>query len=189
MVNFAKQLGMVAVTALLLIGCAAQVPGGAAPTAAPVVATPVVNEPAPTEEVVTPAPDSPVSSTITETQSITDSAPITAVEPVTPTEGEIQTGNAPIENIEIRILESFPVQVHAVVSGYLPDGCTTIASAEAVNEGSTFQIHVTTQRPADAICTMAIVEFEEVIPLNTTDLPAGTYDVVADGVSVSFDLP
>lgn len=185
--NSIKQLGIIAITTWLLVGCVAQ-----APIAPPAVNTPAVNTPAPTEEVETPDPDTPVSSPITSTEVITPTEDVTATlptEPITSTDGDIEAGNATVESIEIRILESFPVQVHAVVSGYLPDGCTTIASAEAVNEGMTFQIYITAQRPADAICTMAIVEFEEVIPLDTTDLPAGSYEVVAGDVSVSFELP
>lgn len=189
MKNYIKQFGIVAVTTLLLVGCAAPVAPTPPPaTNTPIAATPVVTEPAPTEEVVTPDANAPVSTTITETQTITPVETL-PTEPITSTEGSVEGGSPMVENIEIRILESFPVQVHAVVSGYLPDGCTTIANAGVVNEGMTFQIQLSTQRPADAICTMALVEFEEVIPLDTIDLPAGTYEVVAGDLAVNFDLP
>lgn len=35
----------------------------------------------------------------------------------------VTTGMAPVESIEILILESFPVQVHILAKGSLPDNC------------------------------------------------------------------
>jgi hypothetical protein len=96
---------------------------------------------------------------------------------------------AVVDGLDVRIMESFPVQVQAVVTGYLPDGCTTITGVEAVNEGTAFRIHITTERPADAMCTQQIVPFEQVVGLTTADLPAGTYQVVVNDMSVSFELP
>jgi hypothetical protein len=96
---------------------------------------------------------------------------------------------AVVEQLDVRTLESFPVQIHAAITGYLPDGCTTISAIEAVNEGSTFRIYITTERPADAICTMEIVNFEEVVPLDVTGLPAGSYQVAVNDLSAAFDLP
>jgi hypothetical protein len=94
-----------------------------------------------------------------------------------------------VENIDVRILESFPVQVHVLLSGYLPDGCTTISSTEVVSAGTTFRIRMTTNRPADAICTMAIVPFEQLVPLDVAEMPAGTYQVAVNDLWAEFELP
>jgi len=96
--------------------------------------------------------------------------------------------DAAVENIDIMILESFPVQVMVNARGYLPDGCTEIDSVTTSKAGNTFTISITTTRPADAICTQAIVPFEESIPLNVLGLKAGTYDVKVNEVSDSFEL-
>jgi hypothetical protein len=96
---------------------------------------------------------------------------------------------AVVEQLDVRTLESFPVQIQAVVTGYLPDGCTTITAIDAVNEGTTFRIQITTDRPADAMCTMQIVPFEEVVPLDITGLPAGSYEVVINDLSAAFEVP
>ncbi len=116
-----------------------------------------------------------------------------ATVPVTDTGEEapnVEEANAAVvERVDVRILESFPVQVQAAVTGYLPDGCTTISAIDVVTEGNTFRIAITTQRPADAMCTMAVVPFEEIVPLETANLPAGDYEVVVNEITASFTLP
>jgi inhibitor of cysteine peptidase len=109
----------------------------------------------------------------------------------TPTQdnnGGVISGEATVEQIDIRILESFPVQVHVGVRGYLADGCTEIDEMIQSREGNTFNVTITTTRPADAMCTMALVPFEQNIPLDVEGLPAGTYTVMVNGVSGTFEL-
>jgi hypothetical protein len=99
------------------------------------------------------------------------------------------TGAAVVENIDVRIMESFPVQVQAVLTGYLPDGCTTITGSEVVTEGPAFRVRMTTDRPADAVCTMAVTPFEQVVSLDVADLPAGVYQVVVNDLARNFEIP
>lgn len=176
-----KRLAPLLLAVGLMAGCATQSPGATTPVPmTPSDATPAAVTPA--------AGDIATSEPVTSTEPATDTGTITDGDtgaPVTLPD----TGMAVVENIDVRILESFPVQVHAAVSGYLPDSCTTISAIEAVQEENTFRIHITTERPADAICAMVITEFEQVVPLNTAGLPGGTYEVVANDLSVSFELP
>ncbi|HIH75616.1 MAG TPA: protease inhibitor I42 family protein, partial [Methanosarcina sp.] len=86
------------------------------------------------------------------------------------------------------ILESFPVQVNVIAEGYLPDGCTEIDEIETEREGNVFNITITTKRPKDAICTQAIENFSETIPLEVQGLSAGNYTVNVNGVTGSFEL-
>jgi hypothetical protein len=95
---------------------------------------------------------------------------------------------APVENIEILILESFPVQVTVVVRGNLPDGCTTIDKVTVVQEGNTFQVTITTIRPVGIECTQALEPFEKVVALDVYGLPAGVYTVDVNGVTDTFEL-
>jgi hypothetical protein len=150
-----------------------------APTGAPV--TPTANSTEPT-----PLPASTITDTTVDTSSgSTDAGSISGEAPAALPD----TGMAVVEKVDVRILESFPVQVQAVVSGYLPDGCTTITGAEALQEGTQFRIHISTARPADAMCTEVIVKFEQVVPLQTATLPAGSYQVVVNDLAVDFELP
>ena len=97
---------------------------------------------------------------------------------------------AQVESVSLRILESFPVQIHALVRGHLADGCTEIDQIESSRDldKKAFEVSITTVRPADKICSSALVPFEETIPLDVRDLPAGTYTVDVNGVQGSFEL-
>lgn len=94
---------------------------------------------------------------------------------------------ATIENIQINLMESFPLQVSVLVSGNLPDGCTSIVGTKTVKlNGNTFEIHVFTERMIDALCTQALVPFEEVVTLDVYGLDAGTYLVKVYDLEESF---
>ncbi len=49
-------------------------------------------------------------------------------------------------------------------------------------------LRITTERPADAVCADIITEFEQIIPLDVHNLPAGTYLVDANGLRKTFTL-
>ena len=98
-------------------------------------------------------------------------------------------GRATVDSIEIIIATSFPVQVFAVLRGYLSDGCTAISSIDARGPlASRFHIEITTERPAEALCTLALVPFERNVPLGVYGLPKGTYEAVSGNVRASFTL-
>lgn len=93
-----------------------------------------------------------------------------------------------VEELDVLVMESFPVQVSAVVKGNLPDGCTLIEEIESTREENRFEVLVRTSRESQQICTQALVPFEEVVSLEVLDLPAGEYLVVSRGASASFTL-
>lgn len=96
-------------------------------------------------------------------------------------------GLAPVEEIEIVILESFPVQINVIVSGNLPDPCTEIFEVLQEKESNTFFIIIKTYR-SPGFCIQVLALFEEIIPLEVYGLPAGTYTVDVNGVQATFDL-
>jgi inhibitor of cysteine peptidase len=105
-----------------------------------------------------------------------------------PTGEPVEDGLAPVEEIQILMMESFPIQVAVLVEGYLPDGCTEIDEINQTfnDETNTFSVEITTVRPTDAVCTEAIVPFEERVSLDVRGLPAGTYTVDVNGVADTF---
>ena len=119
-------------------------------------------------------------------------APVSSGDPTGPEEpagsGEVVTGEANVESVEVLILESDPVQVNALVRGNLPDGCTEIAFASQTVRGSRIDITLSTARPADAICTEEVVPFERTLPVDVAGLAAGEYTVTVNGVSARFEL-
>lgn len=105
-----------------------------------------------------------------------------------PQGGEIISGTAPVDSIEINILESMPVQLSVVIRGNLPDSCTTISRPEEMRNGDTISLNLITERPADAVCTQVLTPFEETVLLDIEGLPAGVYTVAVGGVTGSFEL-
>ncbi|HSV85895.1 MAG TPA: hypothetical protein VLH85_04930 [Levilinea sp.] len=93
-----------------------------------------------------------------------------------------------LDEIDVLILESFPVQVNVVLRGNLPDGCTSLDEVEAVREENTFRLTIWTLRDPDAMCTMALVPFEKNVKLDVYGLPAGEYTVVAADRTATFKL-
>ncbi len=107
--------------------------------------------------------------------------------PAVPGETE-EGGSIFVESLDVRVLESFPVQVHATVRGSLSDACTRVASVAQSREGATFTLDVRTMRPAGAFCTPMLTPFEETVALDVFALPAGTYTVRAGDKSATFTL-
>ena len=107
-----------------------------------------------------------------------------------PPNEEVTYGMAVVEEIEILLMESFPVQVTVVARGYLRDGCTDIDEIRQRFDPTTntFVIEITTVRPTDAVCIQALEPFEERISLDAYGRPAGTYTVDVNGATGTFDL-
>jgi len=92
-----------------------------------------------------------------------------------------------VESMQLLTLESFPVQMHAVLTGNLPDGCTRIAEIKVEKPSENmFEIHVYTLRPQGLACTQALVPFEQSVPLDVYGLPAGDYTVNAYDIEETF---
>ncbi len=113
-----------------------------------------------------------------------------ARDPLTPRLPPVTQRTAEVEEISIRIMESFPLQVAVVARGHLRDGCTRIAEVRQTFDAATdtFLVEIKTARSTGAFCTMALVPFEERISLDVHGLPAGTYTVNVNGVTDTFTL-
>lgn len=108
-------------------------------------------------------------------------------DPTLDTDGDT-VGMATIDMLQVAVLESFPVQVQATVSGNLSDACTSITAVDAQQSGQTFQIRIETGRDPEMVCAQALQPFSETIMLQTRGLPAATYTVVAGDLSQTFTL-
>ena len=97
--------------------------------------------------------------------------------------------DAVVEALEVLLMESFPLQARAVVSGYLPDGCTELVEISIERQENEFALTLTTRRPAgDVMCTQALEYFEESVNLEIEGLKAGTYTVIAQDQQAQFIL-
>jgi len=100
-----------------------------------------------------------------------------------PTNGEATLVH--VDELTLNIMESFPVQVNAVVRGNLADGCVILDGIEATREGNIFTLEINARSEGE-ICTMALVPFEEIVSLEVEGLPAGVYTVVIEDLSATF---
>ena len=94
---------------------------------------------------------------------------------------------AKVTEIDILILESFPVQVHVVASGYLPNPCTKIEEIIQSRESNNFFVTIKTKSSL-LPCIQVLTPFEETIALDVYGLPAGTYNVNVNGIEDTFTL-
>ncbi len=109
------------------------------------------------------------------------------VEPSVPSlPDELSEGLASVENVEVVMLMSFPLQVHLQVNGYVGDPCTSIDEIEVEREGYHFKVSIETRRDSELACIQVIESFEENIPLDVYGLPAGDYTVEVNGFETSF---
>jgi len=109
--------------------------------------------------------------------------PVDSVEPVS---DEL----APIDELEVIIMESLPATAAVIARGNLADGCTHIVdmSMQIDEEAELFKVILGTYRDPEAMCTMALVPFEEVVELPILGLFAGTYTVEVNGMTTTFEL-
>lgn len=102
-------------------------------------------------------------------------------------ESKKKPSTARVEELDIRILESFPVQVQLVVKGALSDSCEKLNPIETDRYGQIFTVTLTTHRLGE-ICLEAEVPFEKVIPLEVNGLQAGVYTVSVNELHDQFEL-
>lgn len=90
-----------------------------------------------------------------------------------------------IDEIELLLMESFPVQVAAIVRGNLANGCVVLDGISAIRSGEGFALDVRAHEEGD-FCTQSLVPFEERVTLDVLGLKAGTYTVRAGEISAEF---
>ncbi len=96
---------------------------------------------------------------------------------------------APIDNLELLILESFPMQYQLQVKSGLPNGCARYGGYFMMREGATIRIEMVNWKPSDpeVICTEQYRTVETVISLGSDfenfDI---TYTVDVNGTRLAF---
>ncbi|NLE77261.1 MAG: hypothetical protein GX605_10990 [Chloroflexi bacterium] len=98
------------------------------------------------------------------------------------------TSLADVEQVDVLLLESFPVQARVVARGNLRDGCTVVDRVTQERRGQEFWVTLTTARRTQDPCIQVLVPFEESTPLEVAGLPAGVYAVHVNGVRQTFTL-
>ena len=100
---------------------------------------------------------------------------------------DVEISPAPIHEVEVYFMESFPVQVGVRIKGGLRDGCTTFRDIEVKQEGDDVNIRVTVQHPQGVNCPAVYNYFEKNINLGS-DFTAGvTYTLNVNDYSTTFE--
>ena len=149
--------------------------------------TPVSGDGTPVPDSASPSPDTPVSST---PGGVGGSPPptgtVTPVDPGYPTVEEL----APIESVDILVMESFPPQYSVHIVSGLPSGCAQFLGAEVVERtGTTIRIEVLNRMPspnAEIACTMIYGMHEANVMLGSDFEPRVTYTVDVNGELTEF---
>jgi inhibitor of cysteine peptidase len=112
--------------------------------------------------------------------------PITAptVTPDAPAIPGMTSGLATVDSVEVQILEGAPAALLVIARGNFPDSCTSIDETSWTQEGNTFVVVITSVRPVDAVCTQALVPFEETVLIEPkAELDSGIYTIDVNGVA------
>jgi len=105
-----------------------------------------------------------------------------------PTLNPIDLDQAVVETLQVTLLESFPIQVTALIMGHLPNSCIQIERLDVELIEDIFEINIITSQIAAGDCIQTRQPFKENISLDVEGLPAGIYWVHAGEHQVSFTL-
>lgn len=98
----------------------------------------------------------------------------------------IEINLAPIHEVDVYFMESFPVQVGVHIKGGLKDGCTTFHDTVVTRSDNSVKIEVTTQRPRDAMCTQVYSYFEENLNIGSEFSTGTTYTLIVNDYTTTF---
>ncbi|MCD8495031.1 MAG: hypothetical protein LRY41_00040 [Candidatus Pacebacteria bacterium] len=104
-------------------------------------------------------------------------------------DARLEVRTIPVQELDIRIRESFPVQVEVTAFGDMPDLCTFFRSADITRtESKIFDITITAVRDPEVMCGMALVPFQETFMLPVEGLERGDYRVRSGDIEKTFTL-
>lgn len=96
-----------------------------------------------------------------------------------------ETDRLTVESVDVRILESFPVQVSAAVTGYLRDGCETLGATTQSRSGNTITVTIATERDTGKSCIQVISPVAQSVRLEGA-FTSGTYVLRVNSLERTF---
>jgi len=92
-----------------------------------------------------------------------------------------------VDTVDVRVAESFPVQVYAHVTGFIGDGCAELLPTSQSREGTTVTLEIRRRRAVGVFCTQIAKLYDESTRL-TGEFPAGRYELRVNGKSYPFEV-
>jgi hypothetical protein len=99
---------------------------------------------------------------------------------------DIEISLAPIHEVDVLFMESYPVQVGVHIQGGLKDGCTTFHDAVVTRVGDTINIEVTVQKPKGMTCPAIYTFFEKSLNLGSDFTVNTTYTLMVNAFKTAF---
>lgn len=92
-----------------------------------------------------------------------------------------------IDSVELLLLESYPVQVRALVKGSLPTPCHQLVwDLSDPDASGRIVLDVYSNADADSVCAQVLEPFEQSIDIGS--FTGGSYVLVVDGVEYPFTI-
>lgn len=107
-------------------------------------------------------------------------------QPDVPSGGDFERFPLQIIQVQVRLLESFPVQGIADVQGIIPDACSSALEPEITRNGNTITIRIIGERPRDRACAQVIRDYQRNIALGA--LQSGDYVLHVNDVTTTFHI-
>lgn len=104
-----------------------------------------------------------------------------------PDEGDTMQFDTVIENVEVVVLESFPMQLQLIVTGYQADGCDFPIQVVQHRDENTVTVHIFREMPAEMMCPSVIVSYNETIALEG-GFTGGTVTIHVNDQTVTVEL-
>ncbi|MGA9531267.1 MAG: hypothetical protein WBR18_00990 [Anaerolineales bacterium] len=110
--------------------------------------------------------------------------------PVQPTPSgslELTRGPVYLDEVDLRVMESMPVQLELHLVGHLPTPCHKLEwQSRIAADGGKIEVEVYSQAPVDLECIQVLSPIDETI--NLGEVPPGHYSVMVNGEQVGeFD--
>ena len=110
--------------------------------------------------------------------------------------GDLRTAEMPnymddvaVSEVSIVVGVGSPIPVHAVVMAELPKSCGQLGEVQVKRDGNTFFVRLIAELPAQTECNNDPLKIRLELPLNTVNLPEGTYEVNVNGSVTTFNIP
>ena len=104
-----------------------------------------------------------------------------------PLPANTQRVDAPIDGLDIPVMESFPPQYLLQIQAGLPSGCAQKAGFEAARDGNTIKVKVYNSMPKGAVaCTMIYGMYDLNLNLGSDFVSGQTYTVVVNDKTTTF---
>lgn len=95
---------------------------------------------------------------------------------------------APVDEVQVNLIESLPVQASVTIRGVMPDACTKVDHFHQRVSADTIYLWVYVSCPADRMCAQVLTPYEETLPLDLSELTAGEYVLDVNGITQTLTL-